>query len=397
MCDDYKMNNPDANFHYELYRRMISDMNISFTKLGHEECDFCMKFEHHHPEHNEKNLCPSCDMCIKWVAHMKRAEIARDLYRIDAQSSKSVSEKDNPSTKFFCADMQKVIMLPHIPSSKTTLFTQRIVAFHLSVVPLGQLSSSSKKPFAVVWHEGVAGRKAEDIASAYHSFFMSERDVKTIIIWLDNCTAQNKNWTFISSLVELINSDVVETDLIELNYFEPGHTFMSADSFHHQVELSMKKMKNAYDFHDFEMAVQNANSGNVIVKPLNYLDFKIWKDFSSTSRLSKVKDRHHLSEMKKIQFRRGEHKIFFTVDYAERGREIFHELDFLQIRVINKGFPPAAPRLQPRGIPLKKKEDIIKKLLPLMPQSRRSFWLNIETSDVPDLAQNYDNGEIELL
>ena len=34
-------------------------------------------------------------------------------------------------------------------------------------------------------------------------------------------------------------------------YFEPGHTFMSADNFHHQVERRMRQKKNVEDFQDF--------------------------------------------------------------------------------------------------------------------------------------------------
>ena len=42
----------------------------------------------------------------------------------------------------------------------------------------------------------------------------------------------------------------------------------------------------------------------------------------------------------------------------------------------------------PRGISQKKKGDIIKNLLPLMPANRRAFWINLHISDVPDLIDN---------
>ena len=34
---------------------------------------------------------------------------------------------------------------------------------------------------------------------------------------------------------------------IIINYFEPGHTFMSADIFHHQVEMALEKQNKTYD------------------------------------------------------------------------------------------------------------------------------------------------------
>lgn len=56
-------------------------------------------------------------------------------------------------------------------------------------------------------------------------------------------------WIF---LIYIINSNDIKTVEIYLFYFEPGHSFMSADSFHHQVELSLKKTSKVNDFMDFE-------------------------------------------------------------------------------------------------------------------------------------------------
>lgn len=98
-------------------------------------------------------------------------------------------------------------------------------------------------PAAVIWHEALAGRKKEDICSVFHQYLLSQRDVLTIKIWLDNCVAQNKNWTLFSFIAHIINSSDIAANIIEISYFEPGHTFMSADSFHHQVEQSL----NSYD------------------------------------------------------------------------------------------------------------------------------------------------------
>ena len=60
--------------------------------------------------------------------------------------------------------------------------------------------------------------------------------MKHIIIWMDNCGPQNKNWTLYTALTAAVNSkDHPYLESITLKYFEVGHTFMSADSFHHQV------------------------------------------------------------------------------------------------------------------------------------------------------------------
>ena len=53
-----------------------------------------------------------------------------------------------------------------------------------------------KKNYLALWHEATAGRKWEQIASAFYSFLKSvkgEKALKLLKFWLDNCTGQNKN------------------------------------------------------------------------------------------------------------------------------------------------------------------------------------------------------------
>ena len=122
-------------------------------------------------------------------------------------------------------------------------------------------------------YEGVGGRKKEDLVSTFYSFFLHYRDAQKLTIWLDNCSSQNKNWCLLSFLVYIVNSDDICAQEIVLNYFEAGHTFMSADSFHHQVELSLKRQKKTYDFEDFAKAVGAANKGNVNIKKNEFFWF----------------------------------------------------------------------------------------------------------------------------
>lgn len=59
---------------------------------------------------------------------------------------------------------------------------------------------------------------------------------------------------------------------------------MSADTFHHQVEESMKKAENIYDFTDFENAVREADP-RVVIKSMTSADFFDWQDYKSQQKL----------------------------------------------------------------------------------------------------------------
>ncbi|KAK3803391.1 hypothetical protein RRG08_016937 [Elysia crispata] len=59
--------------------------------------------------------------------------------------------------------------------------------------------------------------------------------MKKVVIWLDDCGEQNKNWCLFTKLTYLVNSEKAMHDTIELKYFEKGHTYMPADSKHNQL------------------------------------------------------------------------------------------------------------------------------------------------------------------
>jgi hypothetical protein len=80
---------------------------------------------------------------------------------------------------------------------------------------------------------------------------------------------------------------------------------MSADSFHHQVEKSLKARGKIYDFDDFCSSVEGANGGNVNVKAMKIQDFSNWKDESLSYKLNRHVPRAYLSDMVMVRALRG--------------------------------------------------------------------------------------------
>lgn len=82
---------PDINFSYELYRKEVEGLNISFTKLGHEECWECEAFDTHkiqtkHKINPEELEVLECEACEKWRTHNQKTKAARAEYRKDAEN-----------------------------------------------------------------------------------------------------------------------------------------------------------------------------------------------------------------------------------------------------------------------------------------------------------------------
>jgi len=72
---------------------------------------------------------------------------------------------------------------------------------------------------------------------------------------------------------------------------------MAADSFHHQVEKSLREKAKVYDFDDYVSCVQSSNSSKVFTKSMQVQDFCDCTDFSSTYKLNRTTPRPYLSDM----------------------------------------------------------------------------------------------------
>ncbi|KAG5875757.1 hypothetical protein JTB14_022466 [Gonioctena quinquepunctata] len=186
MHEDFVSKHPDLKVSYEAYRVKVKAKNISFAKLGNEECEICEEAKLH--EHKQDNLQEDCEICVKWKRHIEHADKSRKLYQEQARSSFSAG------TICVSVDLQKIIMLPRIDTFKKIIFVQRLTTYHESFVPLGK--NSNLPPFAVVWNESISGRNKEDIISTFYAFLLSQRDANRIIFWLDNCSSQNKTGAF---------------------------------------------------------------------------------------------------------------------------------------------------------------------------------------------------------
>ena len=190
--------------------------------------------------------------------------------------------------------MQKIIMIPRMPRCKAVIFQPRVTVYHQTFSPLGRANDS----LGVVWHSGLKKRNDEDVASAFILALRSNHlwDVEFLTIWVDNCSAQNKNWTLYTALCHEVNNCLSVSE-VTLKYF---------DSFHLSVEQGMRNAKNIYDFNDFKTVA--ASKGSCCVPLEEFIDFP------NASNQNKPK----LRNVKIVQFHRGETNMFWKKEYDDQ-------------------------------------------------------------------------------
>ncbi|KAL5244645.1 hypothetical protein ACI65C_012055 [Semiaphis heraclei] len=252
------------------------------------------------------------------VIHKIKANKANAEYKKDSQ------EQEIGSTRYFSMDLQKVILIPYMPNIKSSYFLSRLVVFNETFATIKK--GSTFNSYCVLWHEALSGRKAECITDSIMTVINKQRNVLKFVFWADNCTAQNKNWTLYLALVTAVNQIDGPNEII-IKYLTKGHTHMSADGIHGNIESKMRR------------------------KGSNCLEYK--NDFD--------------------------------VDLIK--------LDFLKKSTLrNINCLPNHEDSQ-RGINSSKKKEIIKTLVPLMPENRRHFWQDLpESNNVTDLLHDEDYG-----
>ena len=396
MHQDFCESNIDLSIKYGFYRTQIASMNIDFVKLGEEECEGCDLHDIHLQEFHEvykkdiiireegsncsqkgrKQTFENCEICDEFTEHITLANEGRNAYRLDKKRDLDANEV------VFSVDMQKVIMLPRMPGLKVAVFCKRIVIFNETFAPVG--GKSWGKPNGVLWHEGIAGRSAQEVASTYIKLIRSNRDKSSFVFWADNCSAQNKNWYLYTALATEVNRNIGVVYSVTIKYFEPGHTFMSADVFHHQIGQGMREKKRVEDFQDFQDIVTKKGK-SLLMEVGDFLD--IPKGISS-AKFAQLKP--NLNEVFVIKFERGTRDMFWKEEYQQ---ENFKRAQFLQNKYQKENIEFAS-RVKPRGVRTDKKHNIIEKLCPHMKENRREFWEKLdEDENSPDLVKERDPSE----
>lgn len=268
--------------------------------------------------------------------------------------------------------MQKVVLLPRLPDVKESFFTSRLITYNET---FASMQKKEGRHNLILWHEGIASRRAEDVASAFISFLKLNRDANKIIIWMDNCTGQNKNFTFYSSILCYVNSPYCSTNEIILKYLVKGHTFMAADGLHGRIEQCMRKAKNIYDFNDFKLSCAKSSS-RAIITVLDYSDFHKFQNIIRSRRSNQGEESiPYFKDIVSAKFVRG--STDFTYQTSPEG-------DFLTTKNTLKrkaklNMPDAMSNY--RGISVSKKSKIITDLVPKMPASRKQFWIELPENE----------------
>ncbi|XP_050551786.1 uncharacterized protein LOC126911028 [Spodoptera frugiperda] len=148
----------------------------------------------------------------------------------DASSASSNPEIITSAT----FDFQKILSTPHGETS-SFYYKRKLSVFNFTVFDMGL-----KKGICYMWPETIAKRGSNEVASCLYNFIQqsTDRGIKDIRLWSDNCGGQNRNR--IVFLMYVYCSQKYSIDICH-KFLEKGHTQQEDDSVHALIEKSSKR------------------------------------------------------------------------------------------------------------------------------------------------------------
>ena len=199
-----------------------TEFNISFFTPKKDQCSVCESFKNS-GEEEQLNLKESYDRHIE-NKNLSRKHKADDIARAT----------ENPSIIVACYDLQAVLPTP-CGDISTYYFKCRLNCLNFTIFEI-----LSKNGFCYFWHEAIARRGANEIASCLLDYLQYNCTEKDVIFYSDNCVGQNKNKFIVSMYIWAVCKCNINS--ITHKFLTVGHTQNEGDAMHATIEREKKRI-----------------------------------------------------------------------------------------------------------------------------------------------------------
>jgi len=252
-----------------IYEKEFHKLKLAFKKPSVDTCHKCdvlqMQIKVAEETIDEENLLASKNGLN---SHQTAANLT-----YSTKGNDKVIAKNDSTKKCYSFDLQQCLPTPFLQSS-VVFYKRQLWTFNLTIH-----DNCTGKSCNFMWHEGIAGRGANEIASClyYHLKHNIQPNESEITFYSDTCGGQNKNThvsaMFIKSIQELPNIKIINH-----TFLVAGHTLMECDIDHSMIEKSKKKSSTPiYHPHDWYQLVRGTGKANkfqvVEMSQTDFFDF----------------------------------------------------------------------------------------------------------------------------
>lgn len=198
-----------------------TEFNISFYQPKKDQCSICETYKNSNEAEKEKGQA-------EYERHLKNKAKSREEKQQDVAKSKEYN-----NIVVACFDLQAVLPTP-CGDISTFFYKCRLNCFNFTIFEI-----TSRNGFCYFWHEAIAMRGANEIATCLFDYLSTLPANKDVIFYSDNCVGQNKNKMVVSMYLYAINQTQVKS--ITHKFLTVGHTQNEGDSMHSVIEKAKKR------------------------------------------------------------------------------------------------------------------------------------------------------------
>lgn len=217
------------------------------------------------------DTCQTCDRLNNLIAAEKQEDVKKTLlqekevherkakyFYTNLKETMELAKKDS-ETEVLVFDYQQNMPLPHLTSGDV-FFKRQLWEYNFCIY-----ASSKGKSYFFMYDETVAKKGQNDVVSMLHYFienFVPET-VKTLYIFSDNCSSQNKNHTMVHYLY--VRAHTGRFKNIIQRYPEPGHSFLPCDRSFGLIEKEKRKRERIVLPAEWVQLVKNTSKNFTII------------------------------------------------------------------------------------------------------------------------------------
>lgn len=372
------------------YTQIFNGMNIKFKKPKTDTCHTCDILK------KKIELCSGSEK-DQFISDQSKHHAAADN-AFKMKDADKLLAKSNNSVRVYTFDLQKCLPTPNLETS-VSFYKRLLWTYNLTIH-----DAATNQPFNYMWHEAMAKRGGNEIASCVYKHLKTlPPTINHVILYSDSCVGQNKNSFMAAMFMTFLQSTAHNIQYIDHKFLEVGHTHMECDTVHATIEKQKRKtsfnIEVPRDWFQFVRSIRSVKQFLVIeMTQHDIYDFSLiaktklqWRNVDNEKNKfswHSVKWLRFTKTLGEVQYKNSleANEQFKIINFSRRGISSITETHLK--RCYNT----------PMKINTNKKNDLIC-LLPLISPEFHDFYHNLHTEDGrevhPDLTEGAEGDSCE--